>query len=74
MKKYSGGNSYSCEVCMKSFADISNLTRHERVHSGENPYSCEVCMKSFKQSGQLTMHVMKHSGEKPYSHILLSYK
>lgn len=33
---------FHCEVCNKSFRQLSTLSQHRAIHSNDRPYSCEV--------------------------------
>jgi len=47
---------HQCETCSHSFANSSNLVRHERIHTGEQPYRCTFCSKSFNNSSNRRKH------------------
>ena len=63
---HTGKPTFQCEVCKHSFAQKSNLMRHERTHTGEKPFKCKVCDRNFSQKGNLKEHELIHTGEKPF--------
>ncbi|XP_063696047.1 zinc finger protein 70-like [Culicoides brevitarsis] len=88
MLVHSGVRKHKCSLCDKSFAQISNLNHHMKLHVDEGKKArpkCDLCGKSFSEMRSLKRHEVKHTGERKYecdlcpkkflySHNLLNHK
>jgi len=59
-------NSFSCDVCEKSFKKRSQFVAHHMIHTGEKPFSCDICDKRFLRINGLTSHKLTHRSESLY--------
>jgi Fungal specific transcription factor domain/Zinc finger, C2H2 type len=57
-----------CTTCMRSFARLEHLKRHERSHTKEKPFACSECTRCFARRDLLLRHQQKlHSTTTPSS-------
>ena len=57
---------YPCKICKKSFRQMGDLKRHEKIHANEKPHSCQHCTKSFHDIRDIKRLERIHT-ENPYS-------
>ncbi|VDD84575.1 unnamed protein product [Mesocestoides corti] len=54
-----------CQICHKTYSQMSNLKLHIRTHT--LPCRCSYCGKAFSRKWLLKGHERTHTGERPYS-------
>uniref|UniRef100_A0A8C5FTR0 C2H2-type domain-containing protein n=1 Tax=Gadus morhua TaxID=8049 RepID=A0A8C5FTR0_GADMO len=69
---YSEGNylHYRCDMCYRSFSQLSLLKQHHESHVGQVVYECTECDKAFAFLHLLEEHQLTHIGR---DHILNIY-
>lgn len=48
-----------CATCLRPFARLEHLKRHERSHTKEKPFECDVCKRCFARRDLLLRHQQK---------------
>ena len=59
-------NTFTCDICRKSFKFKSGMIAHRRFHTGEKIFECDICKKKFTQKADLVKHKRIHTGKKPH--------
>ena len=55
-----------CEFCGRSFASISELELHVKIHTHEKPFECMVCFMAFATRSAMRIHEKIHTGEEQH--------
>ncbi|KAK9239362.1 hypothetical protein V1525DRAFT_398599 [Lipomyces kononenkoae] len=54
---------HTCTTCLRAFARLEHLKRHERSHTKEKPFECPICERRFARRDLLLRHQQKlHTG------------
>lgn len=53
---------HNCEICDKSFKDMSRLQQHKKVHITKESPVCSYCGKTFSSKESLHVHMNRHTG------------
>ncbi|KAK6311138.1 hypothetical protein J4Q44_G00191930 [Coregonus suidteri] len=59
---HSGQKPHTCQVCQRSYAQLSHLKSHMRIHTAEQPFKCQQCEKFFNHNVSLKNHFQRHHG------------
>ena len=46
-----------CKFCSRTFRDVTDFMRHNRMHTKEKPYPCEQCDSSFRWKASYLAHL-----------------
>lgn len=65
MRRHTGKQLQSCDVCGCRFNMLQNWNRHRHTHTGRNSL-CSICGKAFTRAAWLKTHKVIHTREKPY--------
>lgn len=67
---HSSPKMYSCELCSRTFTNLSHLNIHKKKHSGVKDLVCSICNRTFGQKCHLAMHLKKaHAVSVSNTHI-----
>jgi KRAB domain-containing zinc finger protein len=55
-----------CDVCGKSFCNLTSMLNHRTIHFEDRPYPCTKCNKKFRLQNSLRQHMMIHQDTKDY--------
>lgn len=60
---------YGCDNCSKTFATMSTLKNHKKIHvntDSQQSFWCSICSKSFKMRREFDRHNLIHTGVKNF--------
>lgn len=66
MKGHDADDSFSCELCPKTYSSKAEFRRYCNHHSEARPWLCTVCGKGYPLKGTLKNHMKTHEPEKPF--------
>ena len=57
--------SFSCDLCSRSFQKKYCLELHKRIHTGHLPFECPLCQVRHINRTALSLHLEKNNGGRP---------
>jgi hypothetical protein len=54
---------YSCQICSKSFKNLTHLNNHMKIHSDVRDFACPECGQEFRLKHHLQSHMRRHTGD-----------
>jgi uncharacterized Zn-finger protein len=57
---------HRCDVCDKSFTQLTNMLNHKKTHEKEPEFKCEACDAGFRKQTSLIKHLKVHTGVKAF--------
>ncbi|BFZ03070.1 hypothetical protein BsWGS_06109 [Bradybaena similaris] len=61
-----GKSPYTCQICQKTFAYLSNLRRHHKIKHSQQQHQCNICEEVFSYRFLLKNHIKQiHTLPKP---------
>ena len=57
---------HQCDICEKSFTQLTNMLNHKKTHEKEPEFKCDACGAGFRKQSTLLKHLKIHTGVKAF--------